>query len=1084
MDASVSSATGVRHRVIRHSLRKLKKGELPTLGPGEMQLYSFYSPGLATGMYNINAKQEINASGEKKTITAPMQSFFVTAPRFSIDSNLIHSTFPLPGVSAHPNILPHIVFNDPHLPWQTAIGTIDDSDIMRIPWLAVIAFEQSELHMTADDTVFPQGFGSDSKQSFTMSSRMTLATLTRSGLHCIVPNLDQAFAEDPSLPNTKVDVIFPKKDLFLALFSVSASSPSIDLDRYKYLAHARQVNTTHMTDSGVIDEGTFSIVFSHRTGPHFGSDASPTTPKPCVVHLVSLDAVNSVPKSSLTSGYTRAALVSLFSWTYDCLPPETLNFEDVMRKVGKNCKAFGTPKAIRHRVVEVPVLVRKRIHDGYTLLRYRVQTGEETVALMRGPLTPCIGPDTPWLDVHSNTGEDLQIIDKNLGLIDISYSAAWQLGKSLAIADQAFCAALLRIRSDVYNYSNEQAKQEKLSSVFEAATSDRVIKSLPTTLLNLTEVASNEPTALRWARTSLIHSRYKHLGRHHDSKPDKAKRFQRHLAERVHFIASATDGTSYTEFNDPNSTDWSLVLDWLMDKIYLDGIPPYYLIPDPTWLPSECIRFFHVDRKWLNALVDGALSIANHLDKDDRSREAIKKQLQNYLSLNIHPNLKHPPQTPVYGFFLRSVAVDVFPDLVVRAKWDASNPKAEVLRQENIRKDVMFCLLDRTPNSAELDQLTISQPPHQQCFAFGHDGTFTDKSFELVLRKVYGVHTEKSMEEIRPSTSYVRDDNGVCDIYDWNWRTIYLDKFAKVVQRTLETAHKNDSDIYDKETNAALIGIELNDPIYKLTFTSQSPSSDSEAVRLPAEEAPAIGYDEETAHPSVRSQRSHIPPSPSQSSLHKSGLPPQSLLVHAKDAVANVKSVTSSDTTTPATESDTYDSMETCSPRFSPLCFACGDIPSTIPEDDDFKPVLLDPNGTDIIFRLVRSSSSDDSASTDYISAIKVTIPLGNESSCLLSVAPGMYDAKMLNNPRLLPLIRTNAKSVTVELIPKPATGLTLLSHNKDLSFVIKRTTLNSAAENVTIDVVELYTTEGGNSKVATSDIEYVYVDANDDSYE
>jgi hypothetical protein len=408
-----------------------------------MQLYLFYSPGLATGLYKIDIEQKSDAYGQTKTINVP-QLFFVTAPRFSIDSSLIHSIFPLPGITAHPNILPHIVFNDPHLPWQTMTSRTSDDDIMRVPWLAVIVFEQSELHVTSDEINLPK----DSKQSFTMANNMTLGTLTNrddSRLHCIIP---QDLADDPT---TKVDVIFPKKDLFLILFTDSnSSSPSINLDCYKYLAHARQVNTIHMTDSGVISEGTFSIIFSHRSGPQFSSDASLTTPKPCVVHLISLDVANRVPKASLNSQYMHAALVSLFSWTYDCFPSETINFEAIMRAVMNNCKAFRTPKAISDQAGQglpsaVETRVKARVQDGYTLLRYHVQTGEETVALMCGLLVPCTIPDVTWLNVQSNMGEDLQIIDKELGLIDIMYCAAWQLGKLLAIADQAFCAALLRL---------------------------------------------------------------------------------------------------------------------------------------------------------------------------------------------------------------------------------------------------------------------------------------------------------------------------------------------------------------------------------------------------------------------------------------------------------------------------------------------------------------------------------------------------------------------------------------------------------------------------------------------------------------
>ncbi|KAK2465647.1 hypothetical protein APHAL10511_002191 [Amanita phalloides] len=392
-------SSSVRHRVLRRIFSNLNPKpfelDLPPLKPGEMQLYSYYTPGISTGLYDIVAEQTIHTSdgSQSKTIRALDQSFFVYAPKYSLDPALVHSTFPHQGVAAQANILPHVVLNDPHLPWQTEIGKTSEKDTLRIPWLAVIAFEQSELKLQPGDPLFPD---QSLPQSFTMTTRLTVGQLLSSGLQCALPALDEDLLEDPKLPLKSIDVIFPEMDLFLALFGGGTSdAPQIDLDRFKYLAHARKVNTTHMADSGVLDEGEFSIVFSHRTGPPFEKNASPE-PKRCVAHLVSLDWIHRIPASGLKSN-KRAAVISLFSWTYDCIPPETVNFEDVMRAVGKNNEVFRTPDDIRSKVnKDLPPAVHSRIKDrlddGYTLARYRVQTGEETYALMRGPLTPYAVP--------------------------------------------------------------------------------------------------------------------------------------------------------------------------------------------------------------------------------------------------------------------------------------------------------------------------------------------------------------------------------------------------------------------------------------------------------------------------------------------------------------------------------------------------------------------------------------------------------------------------------------------------------------------------------------------------------------------
>jgi hypothetical protein len=48
---------------------------------------------------------------------------------------------------------------------------------------------------------------------------------------------------------------------------------------------------------------------------------------------------------------------------------------------------------------------------------------------------------------------------------------------------------------------------------------------------------------------------------------------------------------------------------WLARLRLLEGVPFGYLVADASLLPPESIRFFHVDRGWTDALVEGALSV-------------------------------------------------------------------------------------------------------------------------------------------------------------------------------------------------------------------------------------------------------------------------------------------------------------------------------------------------------------------------------------------------------------------------------------------------------------------------------------------
>lgn len=71
----------------------------------------------------------------------------------------------------------------------------------------------------------------------------------------------------------------------------------------------------------------------------------------------------------------------------------------------------------------------------------------------------------------------------------------------------------------------------------------------------------------------------------------------------------------YNGFNKPANSDWAVIMNWITSKLYLDGIPAQYLVVDPTHLPMERLRFFHIDPNWLDCLIDGALSACNHADR-------------------------------------------------------------------------------------------------------------------------------------------------------------------------------------------------------------------------------------------------------------------------------------------------------------------------------------------------------------------------------------------------------------------------------------------------------------------------------------
>ena len=116
-----------------------KKTDPPPLKPNQVQLYSYYKPGLQAGNYSILAEQNITSGSKtaphgvenlrvynrknvdkKSTVPAePLaQEFEVIAPQFSLDPKIVNSFYPTSGSQDEGRVLPHLVLNDPHFPWE------------------------------------------------------------------------------------------------------------------------------------------------------------------------------------------------------------------------------------------------------------------------------------------------------------------------------------------------------------------------------------------------------------------------------------------------------------------------------------------------------------------------------------------------------------------------------------------------------------------------------------------------------------------------------------------------------------------------------------------------------------------------------------------------------------------------------------------------------------------------------------------------------------------------------------------------------------------------------------------------------
>jgi hypothetical protein len=420
--------------------------------------------------------------------------------------------------------------------------------------------------------------------------------------------------------------------------------------------------------------------------------------------------------------------------------------------------------------------------------------------------------------------------------MDISYSAAWALGKTTAIADSAFVSALGRLRTAVADGAKIEAATALLlwsgstTHAKFAANAKDVVASLPKTIDIMGGLHKKRADdRSRWHRPkdlenidlSFANKDMRTLFR------EKAK----DVAARLSLSTTAhPDGSGanmlFNEQNKPVNTDWAIIASWLLDRYHLYSIPAHYLIPDQTYLPKESLRFFSIDANWIDAFLDGALSVANHKEgQEDTVREAIKTAWNTFLSTT-DPVLGYKPLVPTSGFLLRSDVVKKFPDLRVDApRTDTTDPRPALVRHDLLADDTMLVLFDRMPSNAPggLPALTFSQPPHQQRFAAAQNvGPLADDQDQRV-----GLELEyKDIFTSFPWPKDIKNDAGKLTVFkdvppsplfDWNSRCLIVPNLAQNVFDFLGPHMPSQGGKFEEAfPSAAMLALQMNDALLKL----------------------------------------------------------------------------------------------------------------------------------------------------------------------------------------------------------------------------------------------------------------------------
>ena len=672
--------------------------EEPVPDEGAITFIARHRPPLQSGRYEITVTQSVrNGSPDASASSAfdetytSKRRFQISGHRFTINTDDVESVFPPQGSQGeYANVLPHIVFKNQTLPWERTVGDAAESS-----WLALLLFDESDPPPPLKEALvgdlqrdpFPHGASEAEEPSSLPSTSVSY------------PDLKLEYGQmswDPcrilDVPVTLLDQILP------------------GTEDMPWLSHSRTLtSTTPLRLAGLQDGQTgleSSVVVANRL---------PTPNSQVTVHLVSVENMaRYLPAGEEYAGSPAALadgqpaesirLISLFRWSYRSVDPaETFSglLTSLDKADGLHVLAIGNSSTGESAS---DAYVRNALQLGYAPLDHTTRQGSRTVSWYRGPLVPMAGgavsPSDPGQVAGISSADEAVRYDPETGMMDISYAAAWQIGRLLALRDQGFAEALVRW------------KRTNARMAFKAFENELLQRSLGGTLA-LRQVASqhDDTNTMHHAVANLLLTRLKpHLlpesqaidGAATASSSEAAgiSSLVSRFGERERFLDFLAGATSLhaTGVEDPVPAP---IETWLHSLKKLNGLPIGYLVPHPQMLPTESIRFFNVDPLWLHALTEGACSIGQSSELDDRLHDMAAPRLRAAARLSPQDDAS----AAMSGFLLRSQVVTGWPRLEVVAYDAEGNELTDVLRLERVLDSVLLFLVE-----GDVDRVVLREP--------------------------------------------------------------------------------------------------------------------------------------------------------------------------------------------------------------------------------------------------------------------------------------------------------------------------------------------------------------------------------------
>ncbi|KAH6971016.1 hypothetical protein BKA56DRAFT_678157 [Ilyonectria sp. MPI-CAGE-AT-0026] len=686
---------------------------------GDIPLLSYEAP-LLPGEPDLSVNQRANDPSDASNPLHTTKAFATQGTsQFVLPENSVRSFYPAQGEAVENRVLPHVVLNDPLIPWERdanndqALTEILGSGA-RVPWLALLVF-------TADELQDVPTLNSPTELSPTRAATLTQQQLFESQTGDT--RLKVPFSHSELDRDENVNVIFVKASAFNAYFSEQVpgeKTPAIG--RYSLLSHVRRSAQGKESEAD-----SCSLLLGHRHGP-----AGTTKPTLAFAHLVSLIGVQSDRMAFPAQADDVSVLVTLHSWSFQWTPSKNVELDQHLKNLTNNIRPLARSEAALGSPQTKPIdssraaWMKTLFANGYTTIKHRLVTGQLIAAMYRGPLIPNRPRRTEASAIEPHSRKvNLQRFDAKSDLMDISYQVAWNVGRELALENSTFVVELSRLRRDILTWLNPAWKPPALP----ATQSDDATK--PDWLSGLSRAVkeTQAPPSSSGPETSpTVLSRWRVSTGTAVEGETKTAMPSTSLTKGQQWLESMVMSLAQKTFDPNTSTDGTslaTVIEFVTENLLsLRGVPLAHLFPESNLLKDDAILTFSVDPDWIVALVDGALNIGNMQDSDDTAKLAIRRAINTFLTTRrAAAGNGGGSGAATWGMCVCGKLPSMFPELSVRA--------SNIILTKKIHDSCLLVIFDSYPEYLA-NGISLIPSPNQQRFVTATSLTESTISLNMV----------------------------------------------------------------------------------------------------------------------------------------------------------------------------------------------------------------------------------------------------------------------------------------------------------------------------------------------------------------